>query len=251
MTPMPALVRTEEPETAKIAEPPIQPPREEPIGPPPPTAEEIAAARAAEEAALTQVELQKDEARESAAAPARTPFGFFGGGGLTGTDLLPGLLMTGGVLLMLFILMRRLWHRRGDPRRPGDQTPQERIAAIRARAQDRADIEAFKVDAHEFTRRLAAMLDGKAERLEQLIVEAEEKIGTLRELQSRDPGRSARAAPAAPPRPGPIDPGPASPADSVHERIYRLADAGMSAIEIARQTGQPTGQIELILALRG
>ena len=38
--------------------------------------------------------------------------------------------------------------------------------------------------------------------------------------------------------------------DPLHERVYRLSDDGLDAVQIARQTGQPTGQIELILALR-
>ena len=47
--------------------------------------------------------------------------------------------------------------------------------------------------------------------------------------------------------------GPAEP-DAAHEalvrRIYDLADAGRSTLEIARQLDEPVGEVELILALR-
>jgi DNA-binding NarL/FixJ family response regulator len=39
--------------------------------------------------------------------------------------------------------------------------------------------------------------------------------------------------------------------DPRHAEVYDLADEGQSAQEIARQTGRPRGEIELILALRG
>ena len=39
--------------------------------------------------------------------------------------------------------------------------------------------------------------------------------------------------------------------DPRHAQVYDLADEGLSAPEIARQLGRPSGEIELILALRG
>jgi hypothetical protein len=39
--------------------------------------------------------------------------------------------------------------------------------------------------------------------------------------------------------------------DPRHAEVYELADGGQSAQDIARQTGRPRGEIELILALRG
>ena len=38
--------------------------------------------------------------------------------------------------------------------------------------------------------------------------------------------------------------------DPFHRRVYALADQGQSSIDIARQLDRPTGQIELVLALR-
>jgi DNA-binding NarL/FixJ family response regulator len=39
--------------------------------------------------------------------------------------------------------------------------------------------------------------------------------------------------------------------DPRHAQVYDLADEGLSPPEIARQLGRPSGEIELILALRG
>lgn len=39
--------------------------------------------------------------------------------------------------------------------------------------------------------------------------------------------------------------------DPIHRQVFELADRGMGSLDIARTLGQPTGQVELILALRG
>ncbi len=242
MMPMNAAMRTDEHEGST---------RTGPIGPPPPADSQTAHATAQdgvsalskgaatqEPAAVQPVVLQR-----SPDEPAATPHGgLFGLNGLEDIGGLPGILMAGGVLLMSAILLGRL--RRGRRKRSGYRpTPREQIAAIRSRAADRTQTEAFKVEAHEFTRQLAAILDTKAARLEQLIRDADDRLSRL--------ATAERSAPSSPvPSPGPRAPSTDPPTPDEHERIYRLADAGMDAVEIARQTGKPTGQVELILALR-
>lgn len=93
-----------------------------------------------------------------------------------------------------------------------------------------------KPDAHaaelnHITRDLIAQLDRRAADLESLIAAADERIATL---------RSTPSAPSVV----------IEPKDPLHARIHALADAGRSPIDIARETGCPTGQVELILALR-
>lgn len=83
--------------------------------------------------------------------------------------------------------------------------------------------------------RLTVELDARAAKLEVLIAEADRRIAQL--------SRPARAVTVEPK------------ATAFHEdpsfaEIYRLADEGQSAVEIARRTQRPTGQIELILNLR-
>lgn len=210
------------------------------------------------------------------------------GESLGGPNTLAGLLMAGGVLIITFILMSRL--RRKQRNAPPNIPPMEQVEAIRARATNRADIDAYKVDAHDFTRQMAALLDSKAERLEQLILDADDRLARL-EAASRPERHAPRAhnddrPPHAPsrdshrndrreadePRHAPPHDRPAARHpddqhdtrsdsrsdtrsdtghDPLHNRVYDLADSGLDPIAIARETGQPTGQIELILALRG
>lgn len=102
-------------------------------------------------------------------------------------------------------------------------------------------------DAEELTRRLAAILDNKAARIEVLIEHADQRLAALAEAEAKTAAQPspAQCDPPTPPEP----PAPLS-LDPLHRRVYDLADKGISPVEIARQIDRPTGQIELILALR-
>ncbi len=91
--------------------------------------------------------------------------------------------------------------------------------------------DADAAELNHITRDLIAQLDRRAADLESLIAAADERIATLRSL---------------PATPSML----VEPKDPLHARIHALADAGRSPIDIARETGCPTGQVELILALR-
>lgn len=97
------------------------------------------------------------------------------------------------------------------------------------------------VELEQMARQMTAQLDTRAARLEMLIKEADEKIRMLRagnaalDATTSPPARSSEVLSLPDPR---------------HAEVYRLADQGLSASEIARQLGRPYGEIELILALR-
>lgn len=123
----------------------------------------------------------------------------------------------------------------------------------RQRALER-DMNNLLVELSEMARQMTGQLDTRAAKLEALLREADEKIATLRSL-----GGGGASPPvlveakllesdAVPMRAG-EDPVP--PADPRHAEVYDLADEGQSAQDIARQTGRPRGEVELILALRG
>jgi hypothetical protein len=96
-------------------------------------------------------------------------------------------------------------------------------------------------DMKELTERLAEELDRKAARLEKLIAAADERVRRLEAGLVRET-RVVEVKPEARRRDVGIE--------SAHREVYELADAGLSALEIATKLGQPTGQVELILNLR-
>lgn len=196
-------------------------------------------------------------------------------------SMVPGMLMAMGVLLMVFILMRRVI--RNASRRPPALQPDERLSAIHDRAiASITPLEKAISDAEQLARRLAATMDNKADRLDILIQEADRKLEQLNQAvahaarstpttidrpfrpgRSIDPSLMDRARveqdreERGTPRPTPSEPAVAAPAandrptpDPVHRRVWALADDGMPPVEIARSLNQPVGQVELILNLR-
>jgi hypothetical protein len=131
------------------------------------------------------------------------------------------------------------------------------------------DLAQWEVEMHETARRLSAQLDAKLILLQSLIVEADRAAARLEEGLDRahptlPPGSQAEslrpaAGPAADVPQGPeavaADPNLSSVAGASdrarrREEIYRLADYGFAAADIARRLGSPVGEVELILGLR-
>ncbi len=169
------------------------------------------------------------------------------------------MMATVGVLLLCFttlVLLRRRLRRQAHER---GQSVSERIQSVRedamrrsqrpskasqqqsprASAAARASVEAVMADAEELTRRLAAVMDNKAARLEILIQQANEAAERLERASGSD------GAPR--PAPSPIQP---TAMDPLTAEVYALADQGKASLEIARELDEPTGKVELILALR-
>jgi len=94
------------------------------------------------------------------------------------------------------------------------------------------------VDMAEMARQITAQLDTRAAKLELLIKEADQKLAALRSAAQPSPSpQGALEMESAPP-------------DPQHAQVYALADQGHSASQIAQQLKRPSGEIELILALR-
>lgn len=97
-------------------------------------------------------------------------------------SLLPNVLLFAGVFLMVILLMRVLRkNTQANRRRMNTQgSPSSRIADIHAQAQSSITPSTkAMVDAEEMARRLGAILDNKAARLELLIEEADRKLNVL------------------------------------------------------------------------
>ena len=107
----------------------------------------------------------------------------------------------------------------------------------------RDDADAITARMLETAQRLAAQLDNKAERLEQLIARADERVGRLSEPPTEGHGEHGGSGPRASNRSS-------VPRDPLTQTIYELTDTGRSPLEIAKALDEQIGKVELILALR-
>ncbi len=166
---------------------------------------------------------------------------------------------------ILFLLLAGLAaaYLRLRKRRPKDW---EATSHRRAAADDLRPAEQTRRDLEHLVGELRALTG----RLDRSIEEADQRIQALRSLLDE------AARPAAAPVGGPVVPQPVMPdlavspgppaavgegvaappmspqtaADHRRQRIYELADRGLSPVQIAAQVGQSTGEVELILNLR-
>lgn len=144
-------------------------------------------------------------------------------------DLVPlGLIAAGLVVAVLALLLLLP--------RPGGRRSAKNVATTRAAPGTPAG------DAVTVARQLAAELDARADRLERLLGEAREAIARLESGAGVGAGGDFEGKPGAAPLSKSLD--------GLTTRIYELADGGRTPVEIAQATGQHTGQVELILALR-
>lgn len=157
-----------------------------------------------------------------------------------------------GIVLMVISLRRRSEHRE----RPPSEVARDYARRVRDHEPVKGDMEALLVEIQEMARQISAQLDTKFAKLDVLLQDADDRIRQLERLttQAGRPGVDVTV----------DDDGPridVAPTDGngngngngltdEQRKIYGLADAGRTAIEIARQTGQNPGEVELILALR-
>lgn len=157
-----------------------------------------------------------------------------------------------GGMVVLYLLLRP------KGKRPDPLATAPKFSLARQREVE-GQMQNLLVELSEMARQITAQLDTRAAKLELLIKEADEKLEALRkagappltplpppppELFVPNDAQPEAEAPAAPLPPA------APEMDRRHAEVYRLADEGQSAIEIARRVNRPTGEVELILALR-
>ncbi len=162
-------------------------------------------------------------------------------------------IMVVGLGVILMVSIRGKIARR-NMNRPSPREWIEHIKAVRHRHDD---VQAVSAELVDTARRLGAQLDNKAQRLELLLQEADERIAELSE--AKDAGLSAAGDSVAGREdafggadPGPFKPShdPPRPLDPLTQGVYELADTGRSPLEIAQQMDEQVGKVELILALR-
>lgn len=176
-------------------------------------------------------------------------------------QMLAPIVMVAGVVVLGFFLTISI---RGKiaRRSAAELSPRERIDEIKSRARGRDDLDSMLAEMVESGRRVCAQIDARAERLEQLIRHADERLDLLDQAE-RDPApvespeverRTASPVTTTPPVPTPEPHAQAPPdapsSDPLTRAVYRLADDGLGPREIAQQLDEHVGKVDLILALR-
>lgn len=139
-----------------------------------------------------------------------------------------GALIVGSLFLMTLLRGRR---------RMSMPASRERIESLREQRDLEEGLERVLIELQDMSRKNIAILDTKMRLLQQLIVDADARIRTL---------RGEAPAPAA--SPAPSSPGGAR--DELHQKVFDMADRGLDAHQIGRELSLERGEIELILGLR-
>jgi len=149
-------------------------------------------------------------------------------------------LLFGGAALVLAVPAVRAYLAR---RRSGTNVPapvSDRALRFNRLAREREELESLMSDVRELTRLCAAQIDARTARLEHLLERAERAAAQLNTRASDAPLIGTRRVSVDAP----------APADPVTSKVYSLADAGRSPVEIASELGEHVGKVELMLALR-
>ncbi len=176
---------------------------------------------------------------------AATSLGFGGPGFGIGQ-----LIMLVAAVIGLTVLMRSTLRRSRRTQQASAPSVRERYASLEKRNEAKRDLEHVMLELDQLARQVHGRLDTKFAKLETVIRDADERIDKLSRLVRAAKGRpgidvtleheNPFEPPAAPPREH----------DDPHAAIYRLAEGGGSAVEIAQEVGKTTGEVELVLALR-
>ncbi len=137
---------------------------------------------------------------------------------------------------------------RTSMRAPRD-TARTRWNEANDRRQSLREVEDVMVELDQVARQVHGQMDTRFAKLETVIRDADVRIAKLERLLLTADGAPSLDVTLEEVRPDEPDPEPVM-ETGPHADVYRLADAGMSEIEIAQDTGKTSGEIELILALR-
>lgn len=140
-----------------------------------------------------------------------------------------------GALTIIYVVLRPSL-RKKDPLK--ESSPKMSMAQQRSVEREMSNL---LVDLSDMARQITGQLDTRAAKLEALMQEADKKIAELKKLETVHHEPEIK----------PLDPKPQPVRDDArYSAIYTLADAGLSAAQIAQQLDRPRGEVELILALR-
>ena len=163
--------------------------------------------------------------------------------------LVVGLVILAVSLGMLVLTRRRIARRQqGLPSETPGRTASHSLLTGRPQSREvQENMREMMLELEQLSREINSQVDTRLRALNLLVQEADQKIRELKRLQGTPPREGAQGDSL-------VTPAGASPqAALVSERyakVYALADRGRSVVDIARELGMMTGEVELILALR-
>lgn len=169
-------------------------------------------------------------------------------------------------------MMMRMGRRRSRLAGDARDKARQKIARLSDKREIRDSMDKLLIRLEEYSREVNGQLDTKLVRLEQVIADADERIGSLQTVidehdrrlgrlvetrrrlrqTTRDADDASSAGVAERKETVAVSSSASTkaPADQRYKNVYDLADAGSSPIDIGEQLGMPAGEIELILNLR-
>lgn len=149
------------------------------------------------------------------------------------------IMVIGLVMLTLFLLMRSA--RKGQK----PQLTRSVNMDMNARQNDRVrqEISELLIELEEFKREYLGKIDTRIKTLNELILQADQRIQELKKLESSKPA-AAKDTPKKEELANNIT-------NPMHKKVIELAGMGMTPDEISAATGLKKGEIELILGLAG
>ena len=157
------------------------------------------------------------------------------------------------VVVLVFFMLRNTSKRLREPGSSPKAYAREQIARLHDQKDLKGDMEELLLHLQELSRDINSQLDTKFVKLEASIRSADQRIEQLERLMQAAGDRPAvdmlvsdETSQSGLPQPSPMEE-----TDPRKQRIYELADAGKTPLQIAQETGGGTGEIELILSLRG
>ncbi len=170
------------------------------------------------------------------------PTGVIAAGGFPLSELL--LLIIAVAVLTSLMLSTRRRIQRSKSAKPAPA--RERWGKLSDRSRGTRGIDQAMLELDELSRQIHGRLDIKLARLEALIRDADARIERLATTSGRGEAKPTFEVTLGA-EGGPVPP----PGDAErHAEIHRLADRGLSVIEIAESVGKAPGVVELVLALR-
>lgn len=165
------------------------------------------------------------------------------------------LIMCAAIMMAIFVIMNM--RRRRSPDGSPKQDRHEIDSANSQTIAIKRSLEKLLVELEELSRKIHGQIDTKFSKLDQSIVDADKRISVLRILLD-EAKRTTGQASNTPDTPSASDDessnrptNPTREPDERHRQIYNLADQGRTPVQIAQELGTTTGEVELILNLRG